>query len=128
MRKCEPGVRYPETAIMPWQAFPLPTHFRSILRRVFNFELSSDLSETYASGLEVVVVVSAVDAIDVAGDGAGDTLAFFKRLSPDKGELIVDRMERVVPGWGSSVGCVDSWGWWRKGSPIHSPTLLTWVI
>lgn len=81
---------------MPWQAFPLPTHFRSILRRVFNFELSSDLSETYASGLEVVVVVSAVDAIDVAGDGAGDTLAFFKRLSPDKGELIFDRMERVV--------------------------------
>ena len=75
----------------------LRTHFRSILRRVFNFELSSDLSDTYASGLEVVVVVSAVDAIDVAGDGAGDALALLKRPSPDNGEPIVDRTARVVP-------------------------------
>lgn len=43
-----------------------------MLRRVLSFELSSDLSETYASGLEVVVVVFEVEAIDAAGDGAGD--------------------------------------------------------
>ncbi len=67
-----------------------------MLRRVLNFELSSDLSDTYASGLEVVVVVSAVDAIDVAGDGAGDALALLE-VSPEDGELIVDGLERVVP-------------------------------
>ena len=71
------------------------THFRSMLRRVFNLELSSDFSETYASGLETVVVVSAVDAIDVAGDGAADALALFERLSAEGGELIVDGLKRL---------------------------------
>lgn len=61
-------------------------------------ELSSDFSDTYASGLEVVVVVvSAVDAIDVAGDGAGDALAVFEGISPDDGELIlVHKVRRRV--------------------------------
>lgn len=63
------------------------THFRSILRRVFNFELSSDLSDTYASGLEVVV--SAVDVIEVARDGAGDALALFGVVSAEGGELML---------------------------------------
>lgn len=62
------------------------THFRSILNRVLNFELSSDLSDTYASGLEVVV--SAVDVIEVAGDGAGDALALLEG-SPEDGELML---------------------------------------
>ena len=64
-----------------------------MLRRVLNFELSSDLSDTYASGLEVVVVVvvvSAVDAVEVVGDGAGDALALLEEDSPDDGELILD--------------------------------------
>ena len=61
-----------------------------MLRRVLNFELSSDFSETYASGLDIVVAVSVVDAIDVAGDGAGDALAFFEGLSPEDGEPIVN--------------------------------------
>ena len=73
----------------------LQTHFRSMLKRVFNFELSSDFSETYASGLEIVVVVSAVDVKDVARDGAGDALVLFERLSPEDGKLIVDGLERV---------------------------------
>ena len=73
----------------------LQTHFRSMLRRVFSFELSSDFSETYASGLEIEVVVSAVDAIDVAGEGAGDALALFERLSAEGGELIVDGLKRL---------------------------------
>ena len=59
-----------------------------MLRRVLNFELSSDLSETYASGLEVVVV-SAVDAMEVAGDCVGDALALFWGGSPEDGELIL---------------------------------------
>lgn len=59
-----------------------------MLNRVLSFELSSDLSETYALGLEVVVV-SAVDAIDVAGDGAGEALALFWGGSPEDGELIL---------------------------------------
>ena len=68
-----------------------------MLKRVLNFELSSDFSDTYASGLEVVVVVvvvSAVDATEVAGDGAGDALALFEGGSPDDGELILDRVTR----------------------------------
>ena len=45
-----------------------------MLRRVFSFEPSSDFSDTYASGLEVIVA-SAVDTVDVAGEGAGEALA-----------------------------------------------------
>lgn len=59
-----------------------------MLRRVLNFELSSDLSETYASGLEVVVV-SAVDAMEGAGDSAGDGLAVLWGGSPEAGELML---------------------------------------
>ena len=66
-----------------------------MLRRVFNFELSSDLSETYASGLEIVVVLSAVETMDVAGDGAGDALALLERLSAGGGELIVDGLRKL---------------------------------
>ena len=66
-----------------------------MLRRVFNLELSSDFSETYASGLESVVVVSPVDAIDVAGDVVGDALALFERLSAEGGELMVDGLKRL---------------------------------
>lgn len=53
-----------------------------MLRRVRNFELSSDFSDTYASGLDVVVV-SVVDATELAGDGAGDALALCERASPE---------------------------------------------
>ena len=74
-----------------------------MLRRVFNFELSSDFSETYASGLEIVVVVSAVDAIDVAGDGAGEALALFERLSAEGGELIVDSLKSLSTWTGRVV-------------------------
>lgn len=84
------------------QAFSFRTYFRSMLRRVRSFELSSDLSETYASGLEVVVVVFEVDAIDAAGDGAGDALSLFERRSPEDGELIVHGLERAVPVYGRS--------------------------
>ena len=42
-----------------------------------------------------MVVVSAVDAIDGAGDGAGDALALFERLSAEGGELIVDGLKRL---------------------------------
>lgn len=66
-----------------------------MLSRVFNFELSSDLSDTYASGLEVVVV-SAVDAIEVAGDGAGDALALFEGMSPEEDEVILTDW-RLIP-------------------------------
>ena len=74
-----------------------------MLRRVFNLELSSDLSETYASGLETAVVVSAGDATEVAGDGAGDALALFERLSAEGGELIVDGLKRLS-AWTGRVG------------------------
>lgn len=73
----------------------LSTHFRSMLNRVFNFELSSALSETYASGLEVVVV-SAVEAMEVAGDGAGDALVLFEGGSLEAGEVIL-KSWRVKP-------------------------------
>ena len=75
-----------------------------MLKRVLNLELSSDFSETYASGLDVVVVVSAVDAIDVAGDGAGDALALFERWSPEDGELIVEGRESLSPSVGEVEG------------------------
>ena len=45
-----------------------------MLRRTFSLELSSDLSDTYASGLDIVVV-SFVEAVDVVVEGAGDALA-----------------------------------------------------
>lgn len=68
-----------------------------MLRRVLSFELSSAFSETYASGLEVVVV-SAVDATEVAGDGAGDALRLFERVSPEDGDVMLTRSkERVDP-------------------------------
>ena len=41
------------------------------------------------------MVVSGLDAIDAAGDGAGDALVFFDGLSPEDGELIVDRLWRI---------------------------------
>ena len=62
------------------------TYFRSMLKRVLSFELSSGFSDTYASGLEVVVV-SVVDAMEVVGDGAGDTLVLLEVGSPE-GELM----------------------------------------
>jgi len=45
-----------------------------MLRRTFSLELSSDLSDTYASGLDIVVV-SFVEPVDVVVEGAGDALA-----------------------------------------------------
>lgn len=75
----------------------LPTHFRSMLRRVLNLELSSDFSDTYASGLEVVVIVPAVDAMEVAGDGAaGGVFNLFDGGSPEEGEL-------MLTGWGGFI-------------------------
>ena len=65
----------------------LQTYFRSMLKRVLSFELSSGFSDTYASGLEVVVV-SVVDAMEVVGDGAGDALVLFEVGSPE-GELML---------------------------------------
>ena len=65
-------------------------------------ELSSDFSETYASGLESVVVVSPVDAIDVAGDVVGDALALFERLSAEGGELMVDGL-KGLSAWAGRV-------------------------
>lgn len=75
----------------------LRTHFLSMLNRVFNFELSSDLSDTYASGLDVVVV-SAVDAIEVAGDGAGDALAPLEGRSPEEDEVMLTDW-RLISVW-----------------------------
>ena len=71
------------------QSLSLQTHFRSMLKRVLNFELSSVFSDRYASGLEIVVV-SAVEAIEVVGDGAGDAWALFERVPPEDGELILE--------------------------------------
>ena len=59
-----------------------------MLRRVLSFELSSGFSDTYASGLEVVVV-SVVDAMEVVGDGAGDALVLCEVGSPEEGELML---------------------------------------
>ena len=58
-----------------------------MLKRVLSFELSSGFSDTYASGLEVVVV-SVVDAMEVVGDGAGDALSLLEVGSPE-GELML---------------------------------------
>lgn len=84
-----------------------PMNFRSMLRRILNFELSSDFSEIYASGLEVVVV-SAVDAMEVAGDGAGagDALALFEGDSPEEGEVMLTGLV-LGGGWSPSVGRVE---------------------
>lgn len=78
-----------------------------MLRRILNFELSSDFSEIYASGLEVVVV-SAVDAMEVAGDGAGagDALALFEGDSPEEGEVMLTGLV-LGGGWSPSVGRVE---------------------
>lgn len=89
-------------AIIEAQALLLRTHFRSMLKRVLNFELSSDFSDTYASGLEVVVL-SAADAMEVAGDGAGVAVALFEGGSPETGEL-------MLAGWGN---CPLLWVEWR---------------
>lgn len=67
-----------------------------MLRRVLNFELSSNFSDTYASGLEVVVV-SVVDAMEVVGDGAGDALALFEESSPEEGAVMLTGFW----GWGT---------------------------
>lgn len=45
-----------------------------MLRRIFNLELSSALSETYASGLDIVGT-SVAGPVDVAAEGAGAALA-----------------------------------------------------
>ena len=46
------------------------------------------MSDTYASGLEVVVV-SALDAMEVGGEGAGDASVLFERGSLEEGEVML---------------------------------------
>ena len=85
-----------------------------MLKRVLSFELSSGFSDTYASGLEVVVV-SVVDAMEVVGDGAGDALVLLEE--------------------GSSEGELMSTGeWWWYSSMIRKTirgrgwTLCCWIM
>lgn len=81
----------------PELGFFFRTYFRSMLKRVLSFELSSGFSDTYASGLEVVVV-SVVDAMEVVGDGAGDALVLFE-VGSRGGELML-----------TGEGCCSSMG------------------
>lgn len=64
---------------------PLETYFLSMLRRIFSLELSSALSETYASGLDIVGT-SVAGPVDVAAEGAGAALAL---LVDESGEGVV---------------------------------------
>ena len=82
----------------------LYTHFRSMLKRVLNFELSSDFSDVYASGLEIVVVVSVADAVGVVGKGAGDALTLYVEISPEDVVVIVEGLKEGNLGGGSTRG------------------------
>lgn len=60
-----------------------------MLKRVLSFEVSSGaLSETYAPGIETVG--ASPDAVEVAVDGAGETLSFFavKSCEDEEGFMI----------------------------------------
>lgn len=59
-----------------------------MLSRVFSLELSSALSVTYESGLEVVVA-SVVEVVEVATDGAGEALALLVDESRDEGVVMI---------------------------------------
>lgn len=74
-----------ETVLFDRGSLPLHTHFRRMLRKVFSFELSSALSDTYASGLETVVA-SVVEAVV---DAAGDALALFVDESREEGVVML---------------------------------------
>ena len=59
-----------------------------MLKKVFSFELSSGaLSDTYASGLEIVVA-SAVELVGVV-DGGGDGLVLWVEESREEGVVMI---------------------------------------
>ena len=63
-----------------------------MLRSVFNFEESSGaLSETYAPGIETVG--ASPEAVEVAVDGAGDTLSCLADKSCEK-EFMISEAQR----------------------------------
>ena len=64
-----------------------PTYFRKMLNKVLSLELSSTLSDTYASGLDVVASVAEV--VEVATDGAGEAWALFVDESRDDGVVMI---------------------------------------
>ena len=72
------------------------TYFRNMLSKVFNLEVSSVLSVTYESGLEVVVV-SVVEAVEGAVDGAGDALALLVDESRDEGIVMIASSQQAAP-------------------------------
>ena len=93
-----------------------------MLRRVLNFELSSDLSDTYASGLEVVVV-SVVDVTEVVGDGAGDALALFEGVSP-AGEVMLMGLGGKEWDWEGREGVREGGGGVPRECVVKKGVLL----
>lgn len=83
---------------------PPKTYFLSILRRILSLELSSDLSDTYASGLEIVVA-SVVETVDVAVEGAGEALALL--VDESREEIVVMVASERLIGYDcqSNAGC-----------------------
>jgi len=73
---------------------PRSTYFRNMLSRAFSLELSSALSDTYESGLEVVVA-SVVEVVEGAVDGAGDALALVVDESRDEGVVMIANTKRT---------------------------------
>lgn len=65
-----------------------------MLRRIFSLELSSDLSDTYASGLDIVVA-SVVEPVDVAVEGVVGTLALLVDESRE-GVVVMAAREKLI--------------------------------
>ena len=61
-------------------------------RKVFNLEVSSALSDTYDSGLEVVVV-SALEVVEGVVEGAGDSLVLLVDDSREVAVIITEKRE-----------------------------------
>ena len=80
------------------------THFLNMLRRIFSFELSSDLSETYASGLEIVGA-SVVESVDVAVGDVDDGLALLADESREGMVVIIAEEQMIYCCPQSNTGC-----------------------
>lgn len=80
------------------------THFLNMLRRIFSLELSSDLSETYASGLEIVGA-SVAESVDVAVGGVDAGLALLADESREGIVVIIAEEQMMYCCSQSNAGC-----------------------
>ena len=93
----------------------IPTYLRKILSRVFSFELSSDLSDTYESGRDVVVA-SGAEVVEGAVDGAGDAFSLFVDDSRDEGVVMIANAKGASTPSPSPSQCGEGYSYSTRSS------------